>query len=49
MHQLGLTRYEIKLGFCEQFASKERELGTHGHVQIGNQLGFHEHQFASYD
>ena len=46
MLQLGLTRYEMKLGFREQFTSQERELETHGHVQIGNQLGFHEHQFA---
>ena len=43
------TRVEkvyMELGFREQFASQERELETHGHVQIGNQLGFHEHQFA---
>ena len=31
-----------------QFTSLERELETHGHVQIGNQLGFHEHQFGCY-
>ena len=46
MHQLGLTRYEMELGFSELFTSYEIELETHSHVQIGNQLGFHERQFA---
>ena len=48
MHQLGLPRYEMELGFSEQIISLETELETHGHVQIGNQLGFHEHQFVCY-
>ena len=48
MLQVGLTRYDMELGFSEQFASQERELETYGHVQIGNQLGFHEHHFACY-
>jgi len=38
----------MELGFSEQFTSYEMELEIHGHVQIGNQLGFQEHQFASY-
>ena len=46
MHQLGLTRYDMELGSSEQFTSIGRELETHRHVQIGNQLGFDEHQFA---
>ena len=48
MLSLGLTIYEIELGFSDQFTSYEMELETHGHVQIGNQLGFHEQQFACY-
>ena len=40
MLSLGLTSYEMKLGFSELFTSYEMELETHGHVQIGNQLGF---------
>ena len=44
----GMTNNEMKLGFSEQFISEERELETHGYVQIGNQLGFNEHQFAWY-
>ena len=48
MLSLGLTNNEIELGFSELFTSYEMELETHGHVQIGNQLGFHEHQFSFY-
>ena len=48
MLSLGLTSYNMELGFSEQFTSYEMELKTHGNVQIGNQLGFHEHQFACY-
>ena len=44
----GLTNNEMELGFSELFTSYETELETHGHVQFGNQLGFHEHQFACY-
>ena len=40
----GLTNNEMELGFSEIFTSYETELETHGHVQIGNQLGFVEHQ-----
>ena len=48
MLSLGLTIYEMELGFSEQFTSYKMEPETHGHVQIGNQLGFHEHQFSCY-
>ena len=33
MLSLGLTRYEMELGFSEQFTSEVREL------EIGNKLG----------
>ena len=48
MLSLGLTSYDTELGFSEQFTSYETEIETHGHVQIRNQLGFHERQFACY-
>ena len=48
MLSLGLKNNEMELGFNGFFTSYERELETHVHVQIGNQLGFHEHQFACY-
>ena len=48
MLSLGLTSYEMELGFSDPFTRYEMELETHGHVQIGKQLGFHEHQFAFY-
>ena len=48
MLSLGLTNNEMKIGFSELFTSYEMELETNGHVHIGNQLGFHEHQFACY-
>ena len=48
MLSLGLTIYDMEIGFSEKFTSYETELETHGHVQIGNQLGFHEHYFACY-
>ena len=48
MLSLGLTNNEMELRFHELFTSYETKLETHGHVQIGNQLGFHEHQFACY-
>ena len=44
MISLGLTSYDMELWFSEQFISYEMELERHGHVQIGNQLVFHEHQ-----
>ena len=34
MHQLGLTRYDMELGFSEQFASQERELEIHDHQYL---------------
>ena len=47
MLSLELTSYEMELGFSDLFTSCDMELETHHeHVQIGNQLGFHEHQFA---
>ena len=42
MLSLGLTCNEMELGFCDLFTSYEMELETHVHVQIENQLGFHE-------
>ena len=61
MLSLGLTSYDMELGFSDLFTSYDMELGfndlftsyemeleTHGHVQIGKQLGFHEHQIACY-
>ena len=45
MLSLESTSYDMELGFCEQFTSYEMEIKTHGHVQIGNQLGFQELQF----
>ena len=42
MLSLGLTSYEMELGFSDLFTSYEMELETHVHVQIENQLGFHE-------
>ena len=46
MLSLGLTSYEMELGFSDLFTSYEMELETHGHVHIENQLGFYKHQFA---
>ena len=46
MLELGLRSYEMELGFCDLFTSYEMELETHVHVQIENQLGFHEHKIA---
>ena len=48
MLSLGLTSYEMELGFSDLFTSYEMELETHGRVEIGKQLGFHEHDFACY-
>ena len=44
MLSLGLTSYEMQLEFSDLFTSYEMELKTHGHVQIGKQVGFREHQ-----
>ena len=46
MLSLGLTNNDMELGFSDLFTSYETKLETHGHVQIGNLLGFNEHQFA---
>ena len=43
-----ITSYEMELGFYYLFTSYEIELETHVHVQIENQLGFHELQIACY-
>ena len=43
MLSLGLTSYEMELGFSDLFTSYEMELETHVPVQIEKQLGFHEH------
>ena len=48
MLSLGLRSYEMELEFSDLFTSYEMELETHVHVQIENQLGFHEHHFACY-
>ena len=48
MLSLGLTSYDMELGFNDLFTSYEMELETYGHVHIENQLGFHEHQIACY-
>ena len=42
------TSYEMELGFSDLFTSYDMELETHGHVKIGKQLGFHEHQIECY-
>ena len=39
MLSLGLTSYDMEIGFSELFTSYEMELQTRGHVEIGNQLG----------
>ena len=49
MLELGLKSYEMELGFCDLFTSYEMEVETHVHVQIENQLGFHELQITWYN
>ena len=49
MLSLWLTSYEMELGFSDIFTSYEMELETHVHVQIENQIGFHELQIACYN
>ena len=46
MLSLGLTRYDMEIGFSDLFTSYDMELETHVHIQIEKQLGFHEHQIA---
>ena len=48
MLSLGLTSYEMELGFSDLFTSYEMELETHGHAQTRKQLGFPEQQFGCY-
>ena len=48
MLELGLRSYEMELWFCDLFTSYEMELERRVHVQIENQLGFHELQIACY-
>ena len=48
MLSVGMKSYDMELWFSELFTSYEMELETHGHVQIGNKLGFHDHQFSFY-
>ena len=48
MLSLLLTSYEIELWFSDLFTSYEMELETHLHVQIENQIGFHELKIACY-
>ena len=43
------TSYVMELWFYDLFASYEMEVETHVHVQIENQLGFHELQIACYN
>ena len=49
MLKLGLSSYEMELGSCDLFKSYEMEVEIHVHVQILNQLGFHELQIACYN
>ena len=49
MLSLGLTSYEMELGFSDLFKSYEMELETHVHVQIENQLAFHKLQISCYN
>ena len=49
MLELGLRSYEMELGFCDLLTSYEMELEKQVHVQIENQLGFHELQIACYN
>ena len=49
MLSLGLTSYEMELGFSDLFTSYDIELEAHVHVQIESQLGFHELQIACYN
>ena len=48
MLSLGLTSYEMEIGFSDLFKGYDMEVETHVHVQIENQLGFHELQIACY-
>ena len=41
--------YSMLVGFHELFTGYEMEVETHVHVQILNQLGFHELKIACYN
>ena len=43
------TSYEMELGFYDLFTSYEMEVKAHVHVQIKNQLWFHELKIACYN
>ena len=43
------TSYDMELGSYDLFTSYEMEVETHVHVQIENQLSFHELQIACYN
>ena len=49
MLEIGLRSYDMEPGLCDLFTNYEMELKTHVHVQIENQLGFHELQIACYN
>ena len=48
MLSLGLTSYEMELGFYDLFTSYEMEVETNVHEEIEKKLGFHELQIACY-
>ena len=48
MLSLGLTSYDMELGFSDLSTCYDMELETHRHVQIENQIGFHELQIVCY-
>ena len=48
MLELGWRSNDMEVGFCDLFTSYDMELETHVHVQIENQLGFHELEIAWY-
>ena len=48
MLSLWFITYDMELWFSDLFRSYEMELETRVHVQIENQLGFHEQQIACY-
>ena len=48
MLSLGLTISDMELGCNDLSTIYEMELETHGNVQVGKKLGFHENQIACY-
>ena len=49
MLELGFKSYEMEVGFYDLFTSYEMEVETRVHVQIENQLWFHELQIPCYN